>query len=75
MIDISHKIKTLREATAIAVLKAHPDTIQRIKEGTIPKGDPLPVAKVAAIQAAEWPTATTKATQWQSLWHLSHNTR
>lgn len=53
MRDISDKIKTLRIATAQAVLKASPDTIMAVREHTVPKGDPLSVAKVAAIQAAK----------------------
>lgn len=53
MRDISTKVKTLRTATAKSVLKVSPATIQMIKDGTVPKGDPLPVAKVAAVQAAK----------------------
>ena len=53
MRDVSHKITTLRTATARAILEVSPDTITRIKHGSIPKGDPLPVAKVAAIQSAK----------------------
>jgi cyclic pyranopterin monophosphate synthase len=53
MRDISEKIKTLRTATAQAVLKAHPETIRMILAGQVPKGDPLPVAKVAAVMAAK----------------------
>lgn len=53
MRDISAKIKTLRTATAEAVITMQPDTAQRIRQGTVPKGDPLPVAKVAAVQAAK----------------------
>lgn len=53
MRDISKKIKTLRTASAQATLKLSPATIELIKRGEIPKGDPLPVAKVAAIQAAK----------------------
>lgn len=53
MRDISAKVKTLRIATARATLTASPVLIQRIKDGDIPKGDPLPVAKVAAISAAK----------------------
>ncbi|MCL5986873.1 MAG: bifunctional molybdenum cofactor biosynthesis protein MoaC/MoaB [Actinobacteria bacterium] len=53
MIDISMKTKTLRMATAKATLKLKPETIQLLKENKLPKGDPLPVAKVAAIQAAK----------------------
>jgi len=53
MRDISAKINTLRTATAQAVLHASPETIRMIREGLVPKGDPLPVAKVAAVQAAK----------------------
>ncbi len=53
MRDVSAKNKTLRIATAQAILKASPETIQIIQEGRVPKGDPLPVSKVAAIQAAK----------------------
>lgn len=53
MRDISTKVNTLRTATARATLKASPETILLIKNGGAPKGDPLPVAKVAAIQAAK----------------------
>lgn len=53
MRDISDKIKTLRTATAKATLKLSPETVQLLNENKLPKGDPLPVAKVAAIQAAK----------------------
>ncbi len=53
MRDVSAKPVTRRSATARATLRAHPDTIRTIVEGRLPKGDPLPVAKVAAIQAAK----------------------
>lgn len=53
MRDVSHKFNTLRTATASAILRARPETIRMIQEGRVPKGDPLPVAKVAAIQAAK----------------------
>ncbi len=53
MRDVSAKVKTLRTATAKSILKVSPATIQMIKDDKIPKGDPLPVAKVAAIQAAK----------------------
>lgn len=53
MRDISFKIKTLRVATARAILQISPDTITLIKENKIPKGNPFEVAKVAAVQAAK----------------------
>lgn len=53
MRDISQKNDSLRTAVAKAVLRVSPSTIQIIKDGKIPKGDPLSCAKVAAIQAAK----------------------
>lgn len=53
MRDISHKIKTLRTATAMATLKMPPHIIEAVKNDTAPKGNPLPIAKVAAIQSAK----------------------
>jgi cyclic pyranopterin phosphate synthase len=53
MRDVSEKRVTRRTATAQAILRAAPATIRTIAEGRLPKGDPLPVAKVAAIMAAK----------------------
>jgi cyclic pyranopterin phosphate synthase len=53
MRDVSDKAVTRRTATAQATLRADPATIRTIAEGRLPKGDPLPVAKVAAIMAAK----------------------
>ena len=53
MKDVAQKPNTQRRAVAQAVLHAKPETIQQLKDGLLPKGDPLPVAKVAAIQAAK----------------------
>ena len=53
MRDVSHKVSTLRTARARAVLKVSPSTIEAIRTNTLPKGDPLSVAKVAAVQAAK----------------------
>lgn len=53
MFDVSNKPRTARIATARASLTLQPETIRRIRERQVPKGDPLEVAKVAAIQAAK----------------------
>ena len=53
MKDISDKAPTQRRAKAQAVLHMKPATVKALQDGTLPKGDPLPVAKVAAIQAAK----------------------
>jgi cyclic pyranopterin monophosphate synthase len=53
MWDVSDKEPTVRVAIAKAVLRAGSDTIRAVREGRVPKGDPLPVAKVAAVMAAK----------------------
>ncbi|MBS1705162.1 MAG: bifunctional molybdenum cofactor biosynthesis protein MoaC/MoaB [Armatimonadetes bacterium] len=58
MRDISHKFSTLRTARAQAVLIASAETVARVQAGDTPKGDPVPVARVAAVQAAK------KTTEW-----------
>lgn len=53
MRDVSAKVNSLRTAKARAVVTMLPETIKTVREGRVPKGDPLPVAKVAAIQAVK----------------------
>lgn len=53
MLDISRKFSTLRTATAQATLRLSPDTVARIQQNRVPKGNALEVARVAAIQAAK----------------------
>ncbi|HEY9773555.1 MAG TPA: bifunctional molybdenum cofactor biosynthesis protein MoaC/MoaB [Planktothrix sp.] len=53
MRDVSHKPNTLRTAVARALLKMSPSTVELIRQNKIPKGDPLTVARVAAVQAAK----------------------
>jgi molybdenum cofactor biosynthesis protein MoaC len=53
MRDVSQKYTTLRTASARAVLLAAPATIARLRADEIPKGDPLPVARVAAVLAVK----------------------
>ena len=53
MIDVGHKPTTLRTATARAVLKAQPATLDRVRARTVPKGDCLEVAKGCAALAAK----------------------
>jgi len=53
MLDISQKVSTLRSATARAILRLAPATVALVREGKVPKGDPLEVARVAAVQAAK----------------------
>ncbi|MCP4440923.1 MAG: bifunctional molybdenum cofactor biosynthesis protein MoaC/MoaB [Aureispira sp.] len=50
MVDITHKHSTLRTAIAQAtVTVSKPETIEAIKNGTVPKGDVLEAARVAGL--------------------------
>lgn len=53
MRDVSAKPTTLRTARARAEVTAARTTLEAVLAQRTPKGDPLPVAKVAAIQAAK----------------------
>ena len=53
MIDVSEKNRTMRSAVAESVLTVSPAVIERIQAGTVPKGDPLEVARVAGVMAAK----------------------
>lgn len=53
MHDVSVRPKTLRTATAAARLRVQAETLRVLAAGAVPKGDPFPVAKVAAVQAAK----------------------
>ncbi|MGK7223652.1 cyclic pyranopterin monophosphate synthase MoaC [Kocuria flava] len=53
MVDVSAKAVTAREATATAVLSTRPDVVGQVFAADLPKGDALPVARVAGIMAAK----------------------
>ncbi len=53
MVDITPKQTIYREATATGRIHLKKDTIKRIKQGQIEKGDPLTTAKIAAALAAK----------------------
>jgi len=53
MIDITGKKILLREAVASGRVILLPETIKKIKESQIKKGDPLAVAEIAAMRAAK----------------------
>ena len=53
MRDVSAKVFSFRTATARSTIRVNPTTIEVIRRGEAPKGDPLPVARVAAIQAVK----------------------
>jgi cyclic pyranopterin monophosphate synthase len=53
MVDVGGKAVTERVAVAQAVLSLRPDVAARLADGALPKGDALPVARIAGIQAAK----------------------
>lgn len=53
MVDITSKETVYRYAEASGSIKLKKNTLNAIKNGSTPKGDPLIVAKVAAIAAAK----------------------
>lgn len=53
MFDIGDKSETLRIATARAIVKVTPKTIQLIKEGKSPKGNIVDAARISATLAAK----------------------
>ncbi len=53
MVDVTAKTPTVREATAIGKVTCSKKIIQALRDGTVPKGDVLAVARIAGIQAAK----------------------
>jgi cyclic pyranopterin phosphate synthase len=53
MIDITGKKVSLREAVASGKVILLPETIKKIQENQVKKGDPLLVAEIAAMKAAK----------------------
>ncbi|WP_093412071.1 MULTISPECIES: cyclic pyranopterin monophosphate synthase MoaC [unclassified Pseudomonas] len=53
MVDVTDKATTSREATAQALVRMLPTTLQMIVSGGHPKGDVFAVARIAGIQAAK----------------------
>ncbi|WP_027416846.1 cyclic pyranopterin monophosphate synthase MoaC [Aneurinibacillus terranovensis] len=53
MVDITHKSETHRQAVVHSRITMEPETLARIKEGKVSKGDVLAVAQVAGIMAAK----------------------
>lgn len=53
MVDVSGKQETVREAIARGNIYMKKETLEKIKEGTVKKGDVLSVAQVAGIMAAK----------------------
>jgi len=53
MVDITPKPEVYREATAKGTIRLRPETVKRIREGKIEKGNPFETAKMAGILAAK----------------------
>lgn len=54
MVDITHKVNTLRKATAQAsIVVSNQNTIDAIKNNTVPKGDVFTMAKAAGLFAVK----------------------
>lgn len=53
MVDVTEKSITFREARAQGKMRMHKNTLQKIKEGTMAKGDVLGVAQVAGVLGAK----------------------
>nr|WP_274387677.1 cyclic pyranopterin monophosphate synthase MoaC [Salsipaludibacter albus] len=54
MVDVGDKPITRRRAVARARVAMTPETARRLADGDLPKGDALPVVRLAAIQAAKF---------------------
>ena len=53
MVDVGHKSTTHRVAIASGQIKMHPQTLEKILQGSHRKGDVLGIARVAGIMAAK----------------------
>ena len=53
MVDVSAKDVSARTATASGRVLLSPAAVAALREGTVPKGDALAVARIAAIQGAK----------------------
>ncbi|WP_341577736.1 cyclic pyranopterin monophosphate synthase MoaC [Microbacterium schleiferi] len=53
MVDVTGKQPTVRAASARAFVTMAPGTVAALRDGAVPKGDVLAVARIAGIQAAK----------------------
>lgn len=53
MVDVSAKDVTVRTATASGRVLVSPEVVALLRDGAVPKGDALGVARIAGIQAAK----------------------
>ena len=53
MVDVTGKQVTARQATAIGRVTCAPATVASLRDGSVPKGDVLAVARIAGVAAAK----------------------
>jgi cyclic pyranopterin phosphate synthase len=53
MVDVSEKSETTRVAHAAGTIRMSPEAFQKVRSGTMSKGDVLGIARVAGIMAAK----------------------
>ncbi|OCG75205.1 cyclic pyranopterin monophosphate synthase MoaC [Microbacterium sediminis] len=53
MVDVTEKQPTVRAATARGRVRCAPETVAALRDGAVPKGDVLAVARIAGIQGAK----------------------
>ena len=53
MVDVTHKQPTVRSATARGFVRCAPHVVAALRDGSVPKGDVLAVARISGIQAAK----------------------
>ncbi|NNC12258.1 cyclic pyranopterin monophosphate synthase MoaC [Planctomonas sp. JC2975] len=53
MVDVTAKQPTIRSATAMGRVACPPAVVAALRDGSVPKGDVLAVARIAGIQAAK----------------------
>jgi cyclic pyranopterin phosphate synthase len=53
MVDVTEKQPTVRQATARGFVNCAPHVVAALRDGSVPKGDVLAVARIAGIQAAK----------------------
>jgi cyclic pyranopterin phosphate synthase len=63
MVDVGEKPISRRECVARGEVQMAPETLARISEGSVPKGDVLATARLAGIQAAK------RTDEWIPLCH------
>jgi cyclic pyranopterin phosphate synthase len=63
MVDVGAKPVTLRVCVARGAVRMAPETLKRVLDGSLPKGDVLTTARLAGIQAAK------RTSDWIPLCH------